>query len=841
MNFKDTHETFLNALIRCDPITTDGKEKLNILKKQGLKANVTPSYFYDNLRVPSIYESDKDGAGNDRKYEDFNDPAEMQTGIFRAYTIEEEQYNDAKEHHRILMDSISGTAHYAPVYLFQGVTGNGKSIEINRIIRKHTFNSESESYSSQYILFDFEKARSSYKRGGIFEVCDDSIIAVFSVSIFSGIMHYIEDLGALRQTVLKNYNEYMKPRCLGSDEEQKVIEKIGELTENAPGKIRELFLALKGVATTGDAKTNNSKSRIKNLLHLLMWVMFCVNPYQQCRIVFDNIETYITLDGYRVQIPNGDIMELYEAVKYAVNDMNLEMEQHYGAETSCFSAFFVVRRTTLGFMDKKFLQQDTEKYKITDDLTGQFQTWEIWEKKRDHLWKGDLETVYAEEEYKTLVDVMDIIMAKKSGTVGKSYQSLIAGLMCYGIRRNGSAQAHAAYMTCIYLCNSIMSKYTMGYARFRGLMDKIAEGAEWSSARYMVRRALIEIQFKWAVRQAGWKDLHIGYVEGKEKRVVISGITENLLSQPLNLPERNSSLVSRILSFLSYHRQGRTYETSFWEKTPSDMFDTVPLYDLVRKILIPPCDESKAEGYKSIKDDEYRSFATTLIALANMDFDLTKRSPYVILNVDNKSFHRSSDAPKTLADLLKRIAWSHETEREEGGEYDSSKYNARITDGGFWFLHLWLHNFSYFSAITCYSIPPLFFLSNRPLIAHVIEAIYDTAKTMCDMYKKDANIFLGEENIKAGRNSLMGLYIRPSRDGEEVTFQQLVRAQHMNHLHNYRDYINHCYQEIGLTEEDKNNIAGPGGLIEQYMEKYNNWSDRFEDENTKEMRVIECF
>ena len=825
MSFRsEEHEKFLSSLILCDPITTKGMEDLKFLKDKGLRRDVTREYFYenDNLRVPSVYEEN-------RLYEDVAASADEQTGIFHEYTFDREQFEKAKSHHSELMRRITSTTLNDPVFIFQGVTENGKSIEINRLIYQHTVNSETGSKDCSFSLLDFEEASSSVERGDKFEAWNDSTTAVSCVIIFEAIIKFVEkNLGTLGQTVCKYYLENVSDKGFGSEAVESIFKKIGEYTSDKPGKIREVFSAIKNVTSIGDAEKT-----ILNLLQVLMWVMFCSNPNRPCRIIFDNIESRIVVDRHSVQIPDKDIEILHKTVKKAVSKMNLDIKNYFVTDVSFFSALFVVRRTTHGLLKRDSLHFATDLATKAEDLTGQFQLWEIWEKKRNVLWKGDLEAQLVDDEYKQLVAVMDIITSKGTNTLGRSYQALIASLMNYGLRRIGYAQAHASFMTCSYLLDSSSSAYTMGYRRFIDLMAN-ADGAEWGATRYMARRALLEIQFKWSASQSTWKFLQIGYVSERCQCEKIPGLSGEIITRPLGLPTSNISMVSRILSFLSCHHSGYDNQSSFWEnKTPDEMFDAVHLYDLIKEILTPSTCRRETFGY-SIPSKDYRAFATVLIALSNMKADETQRSPYVILTVDDNEFHDSENAVETLTDILEQIISSGKADRKANGKFSCGRFNARITEAGFWFLHRWLHSFSYIAAISCYSIPPLFFLNDRNMIHYVLSTVYEKSKEICARYEKEAAAFLGikddgdnsaekkkkEKNSKDGANdnALRFLHLRPSSksDGEQ-TFRNLVKTQHKEHLDLYKDYITKSYLMLGLSEEDRDFIIGD---IIEHIKKY---------------------
>jgi Iap family predicted aminopeptidase len=123
------------------------------------------------------------------------------------------------------------------------------------------------------------------------------------------------------------------------------------------------------------------------------------------------------------------------------------------------------------------------------------------------------------------------------------------------------------------------------------------------------------------------------------------------------------------------------------------------------------------------------------------------------------------------------------------------------------------------AAISCYTIPPLFFLNNYYLIAYVIKTVYEKANEICMRYEKDAFEFL--KNNEFRHNSLMGLYARPSKKkGCEATFRQLVKKQHLHHLDLYRQYLEQCYKAIGLSEKDKIRLVD---VINKYRDNYTRW------------------
>ena len=820
---KYLNESILRDLILCDPITRKGKEALNNL---GLTDLVTPDFFYDKLRIPSIYDEK-------REFKEITVSLPDRDAMFYQYTIDKEQYNTIKEHQQRFITKLSSSDEGDSLFLLLGVAGNGKTIEVNRIIRKKLNSIPIDIREKAYVYIDLEKTKKKVTYGDVFAVPQESPSWSFCASLLIKIMDYIERLDSSSAiTLLNQYNSDLLPFTIGSKEQRNVLMKIGKPIffpsflkkshEKTKSKKREIvFRELN--------KLINNQSpgeSIQNLFEMLMLIMYCACPNETKYIVIDNLEEFIMLDNNKLQIPDEDIALLYRAINDSINSIDEQFSRKSSKLTwKQFKIIILPRRTTLGLLHPQFLQDPTRNTQRVNDITGYFQISDIWAKKKAYLWADRLESMFPGEHNKAIIQIMDIITSGGAGTLGWSYQSLIAPLMSYGIRRNAYAQAHAAIMTYEYLSEKTAKTMTMSIESFLGMMTDVESAP--SSARYMLRRALLEIQFKWPLSQPRWKNLQLGTL-GKQSNK--EGLGVKLAIHEFIFPDENTySLARRILACLSYYSNN---EFNSWKKAPSEMFSTASLYDLVTEVLVNPLDKEK-DNYV-ISDEEYQSFARVLIALGDMDNNSTKSSPYVILNIKDIEFHSADGkSEQRLAQLLKDIVNEGSSSSKNNGKYNICDYGARITDAGVAFLCDWQPSFSFFFALTCYTIPPLFFIKDVRIVKYILNTVYETADKICCKYEEEAEFFcVNTEKISLHE----GHYLPRGKGSEKITFRQRVKKLHIDHLDLYQDYLKRCYRDIGISEEDKEMLIGTStsnGIIMQYKEKYNKWKV---DEG-----AVECF
>jgi hypothetical protein len=532
--------------------------------------------------------------------------------------------------------------------------------------------------------------------------------------------------------------------------------------------------------------------------------MFCSNPRKKHYIVIDNIEEYIKLNQLKVQIADSDIRSLNRIINSVVTNMSnyynrVERELVWRA----FKIIIVLRRTTLGLLDRSRLHAPIRNEQNITDITGYFQLPDIWVKKKKYIWIDRMEKNCSSGENNIIINIVDCIMNDGRQSLGISYQTLIAPLMSYGIRRNAMAQAHASYSTYKMLTNG--DKETIGYDEFEHIMLGKNVG---SSSRYMFRRALVEFQFKWAISSDNhdrWKKLGIGHLtcekdcnyNGKIFRVQEVGYYDNCVT-----------LVRRILTYLSYFSVNDSY-VSGQRKTVADMFMTRSLYDLVSGVMINPIESN------TIDKDDYLQFARVLIALSDMSNEDTKSAPYVILGVNNTEFNESTDE-SVLADILEKIIEAGSEESKQGKKYDCGDYGARINDAGNAFLLDWQASFSFMASLHCFTIPSLFFLKDITAIKYVIETVYNVSDDLCKKYEQEAARFCG---LGVSLNDAKYL---PKQNNQYITFRQRVRDLHIAHLNLYSDYLDKSYKQLGIEEPVMHDLKD--NYIKNYIDKYRVWN-----------------
>lgn len=531
--------------------------------------------------------------------------------------------------------------------------------------------------------------------------------------------------------------------------------------------------------------------------------MFCTRKKQY--IIIDNIEQYIELDDLKIQIPNSDISTLYKSV----NTVVLNMINDFGRIAKdlgwrAFKIVVVLRRTSVGILDSTLLHSPVRTKQNITDVTGYYQIPDIWEKKKKYIWNDKLKDKYQNSQTQNIIEVIDIVMQDNIQAVGIDYQSIIAPLMSYGIRRNARAQAHAAFQTYKILLEQ--DDLTITHDEFKTLISATASNNP--EIRYMFRRALIEIQFKWAISNGSetrWKNLGIGSLK-KAKEVIYFG--QKLTIQNVAYSEeKNVTLMRRILTYLSYFPDENNILVNGKCKTVVDMFSTISLYNLVNGVLFNP------NGDNSVTDKDFLIFAKVLLALSDMSNEDTKSAPYVILGVNDSNFH-SHPSEEVLACLLKKIWAAGPMKSLPGQVYDFGDFGARITDAGYSFLLDWQASFSFIASLHCFTIPPLFFLKNIASIKYVIYKVYWESFKLCELYEREAASFCGNDfTLKTERYLL-------KQNGKFVTFKHRVKELHIKHLTLYKKFIEKNYVKFSMDEEEMIELCG---FINKYINFYKSW------------------
>ncbi len=788
MDNRELNEEAIADIVLCEPITRKGKQAL---KRLGLTtAEISISYFYDNIRVESKYDEDKvyKYDGSDKKYD--------RNCLYYQYTVDAIQFETIQDQLKRFNARFYSDGPNEYPLLMLGVAGNGKSIEINRRIYE-TGKKANVEYDS--ICFDLENVFEKIVYGSTYQCKHKTPLWLFSITLLDGIMQYIQENSLRCPVILQNFYDKIVKKNLADEKQKTLFQNIGNYDIDDKEKETCLFRSLTALLDSEDVIDN-----VKTLLETLMRIMYCLSPDKKHYIVIDNIEQYIKLNDDRIQIPNSDISKLYKAVKTVVSNMIHSfnrIEEDLGWRT--FKIIILLRRTSLGLLDSTLLHSPVKEEQNITDITGHFQVPDIWTSKKKYVWEDFLSSKFSCNKNNDIIKIANIIIKDGSEAVGMDYQSIIAPLMSYGIRRNAKAQAHAVYSTYKLLTNS--DKETINFVEFQNLMD--AAGGDNPHIRYMFRRALIEIQFKWSIsngKHDRWKKLNIGHpAEQKEysengKRFRIEKVEYN--------DDKCVTLMRRILTYLSKFPEEYN-EFVEGQKTVVDMFSTRSLYDLVQGVLTNP----KGELDKSTKT--LLQFSRVLIALSNMSNGDTKSAPYIILGVNDEDFHKNTDE-NILAEILNKILIAGHEQSLPGRKYSCSDFGARITDAGNSFLLDWQASFSLMASIHCFTIPSLFFLKDIISIKYVIKTVYNASCSLCKMYENEAESFCGEQI------SLKQEVYLPKHKDEYFTFRQRVKELHTNHLLLYRDFIEKNYNIMDICERDMINIKS---YINSYIDKYSNW------------------
>lgn len=790
-------ENTIYNILTCDPITRKGKEALGAL---GLSVDeVTPTFFYDKVRVKSQFEKEERGKAIPK----------IEEALYYEYSVDMERFKEAKGrllefNRRFQSDSTNES-----ILLMIGVAGNGKTIEVNRRIREVTSGDSAFECCRAYI--DLEESFEKLTYGVTYHSPDNANpLWLCCINLLDGILHYIKHCNARWNSISTNYNRYIIANNLADDAQKQIFQIISQFTNGNNEIETKLFSSIIGLLTSTDAKKD-----IKTLLEMLMYIMFCSEPERKHYIVFDNIEQYIKLNSSNIQIPNSAISTIYESITETMSNIVHAFDRiRPDLAWKVFKIIIVVRRTSLGLLDPTLLHTAAQARKNVEDFTGHYPLPSIWWERRKYIWTELLINSFDKtEENSRLMELVDRIMKDDDSKVGMNYQSIIAPLMSYGIRRNARAQAHAAYRTFEVLFKN--SDQTIDFTQFDELM-KNAGHANFS-IQYMFRRMLLEWQFKWSISDGNnrrWSELGIGHL-AKQSECRLDGrrvVIENVKYYSDNCV----SLMRRILTCLSYYSDDNPATSQY--KPIVDMFSTISLYHLIRGVLVNPLNEVDLSG------DNFAQFARVLIALSDMSNGDTRSAPFVILNIKNSNFHKNTSA-SVLAELLKKIWNAGETESGDGKEYNKCDYGVRITDAGYAFLLDWQPSFSFMAALYCYTIPSLFFLKDVVSIKYVIKTVYTEANGLCRKYESEADSFCGK-NITIQYKTYL-----PKISGEYVTFRMRVKDLHIKHLILYREYLRINGQTLGIPEKDIKDLCDNFGYINRYIAQYKSWETEGDAKN----------
>lgn len=798
-------EQMLGDIILCDPITRKGR---NSLKNLGLTTNdISPSFFYNYIRVESKFDK------NNEFEEQIN--SQLNT-LYYQYTVDLEQYQEIETRLENFNKRFYSDAQDEYPLLMLGVAGNGKSIEVNRRIREIT-DGETE-FECGRVYLDLEIAFTK-KTYGVTYYCpnSNSSLWLFCIKLLDGIMQYIKSCHLLCPTIFDNFKKIIVKKNLANQEQQTVFENIGNYRDGDNNTETLVFKSLIALLSSQQADKD-----IQILLEILMWVMYCSAPHRKHYIVIDNIEQYIKLNNSKIQIPNSDISIIYKSINDVVMTTVNEFDRiEQDLAWKAFKIVIVLRRTSTGLLDSTLLQAPVKMDSNINDVTGHFSVSAIWKEKKRYVWDRKLKNKFNDQKSRKLIDIIDFMMNDDEHTsIGISYQSIIAPLMSYGIRRNARSQAHSAYKTYEILSNG--DEKSLNYEEYIELISAI--NYDNTTIRYMIRRALLELQFKWGIsnkNQNRWRNLGIGHLTGKKtiryhnQKIVIEEVSY--------YNEMFVTLARRILTYLSAFPDVNNITENGKRKSVVDMFSTISIYDLINGIFTNP------KGDNKISDNDYVELARVLISLSDMSNADTRSAPYIILGINDARFHANA-CPDVLADILREIFQAGETYSLPDRKYNYNDFGVRITDAGYSFMLDWQASFSFMASLHCFTIPPLFFLKHILSIKYVIETVYNESNKLCEMYEAEALRFCGNsKNITLKREKYL-----PRHNDKILTFRQRTKELHINHLILYRTFIENNYTILKISDKDMRELTDHNiGFISYYIKLYESWST--------EEGAIECF
>ena len=782
-------EQDLRDIVLCDPITRGGKEALSRLKLSDI---IDESYFYQNLHITSKYDEEK--TFENEATDDFID----RHCLYYKYTSTKAQFESIQNRLKQFNSRFYSNSPNEYPLLMLGVAGNGKSVEVNW--RIFDMNSK-QKFKYKSLYFDLESGFTKKTHGVTFECPNKTPTWLFCIKLLEGIFQFIRKNKSLSATIFNNYKNTISKFNFANVKQSSVfnsIKKYGAKNNETP-----LFRSLINLIDKNDVYRS-----IRNLLEILMWIQYCSEPNQKHYVIFDNIEQYILLNKSNIQIFDSDLSIIYKAIDEVVTNLTSDFNEiKVNLGWTNFKIIIVLRRTSLGLLDPALLQAPVKGVKNATDITGHFLVSDIWAKKKKHIWDGHMKSLYNSDENESIIEILDILMTDGKQTLGTNYQSLIAPLMSYGIRRNANSQIHSAYMT--YKMLSDENKETINYKEFKQLLS--IASFDNNAIRYMFRRSLIEFQFKWSISTTSkerWKKLNIGHLTD-EKRISFEGNTIKIE----NVDYENKhyvTLLRRVLSFLSSYAEDDNLNNDI-NKSVDDMFSTLSLFDLIKGVLINPT------GKNVIKDEDYLQLSKVLISLSNMSFSETRCAPYIILSINDTNFH-STPNEITLKKLLIDIYAAGPDKSSPGQEFNCSQFGVRLTEAGYSFLLDWQSSFSFIASLHCFTIPPLFFLKDISSIKYVIQKVYNASYKLCEMYENEAASFCGDEvTLKKGTYLL-------NHNDRFVTFKERVKELHINHLNLYRNFIERNYKILNISSNDKDKLTSKSsGYISKYIGLYENW------------------
>lgn len=806
---KKLDEQDLGNIILCEPVTSRGIKALQELE---ILDKVDEAYFFDNLYIPSkYYEKQIPIIKEDQSY-DNSDEEYLNYTYSEADDMFNERKNNLEAFDKKFTDDVMD---HSPLYII-GTTGVGKSIEANSKIRNPK--RDNVIIPSNSIIYDFGESYNELVHGVLFRLTKEeknNASWLICINLLEELYTFIDKNSKEVSTIAENFKKYFMNNNKTESKEEDIFDSIKEYKPDDPDKGKTMFENMIKLVDKEDVNQS-----IEDILKVTMNIMHCLNPKNKNYIVFDNLESHIELNDKYIFIHSSALTNLCTSAQTVMNNIAKDyqsIKEEKEAAWKAFKIIIVMRRTTERIVEK-IKEHDTTKYNdIGYDYTGHFGIWRIWEKKEKFIWEKHLKEKYETNQTSVLIWILNNMMNDNpSAAKGTSYQELISPLMNMGIRRNGRAQAHAA-MEVYNILTSNNSCY-INYDTYKNLLEQ--RRAESSEIRYMYRRALLEIQYKWMISSEVARQRFENLLLGKLAKSRETGIKdkngEKISKRYVewdyyNINKSNNTLVRRVLSYLSNFKDNKTHtDKNTEDKYGTMMFATITVFELMKCVFLNPSESTK----KTLNyNDHFLPLAKVLTSLGSMYHKATKAAPFIILDISDPRIN-SDDIENQIADILREI-WDNGPEGKNSNKNgdNEKRYEVRLTEAGHVFLCDIQPSFSFFATLYCIDEIPLFFLTDPVRIKLVINTIYESAEKLCKSYEHAAKNFCTEDNTLRQGNYL------PKQNNEYVTYKQRVKDLHSHHLNHYIDYIGKNADFLGLTEK-KNELIDE---IRETINKYNKW------------------
>lgn len=805
---KELNIKTLENIILCDPITSRGIEALDDLNDSTLKDALDKKYFFLNLHVDPKYKSNS-------AYAPIKDDKRL---LYPHYAITEINFKRNKDKLNTFNENFTSDSKNKSPLIITGTAGIGKSIEINhKIYESNNINTYCVYCNMENSPTDFDHILPPYRVTDSHNVLELCVILLLHL-LYDEVEKTISKNPQNKQTIFDNFKEYFVNKNIYNPYEYNFF--------NAIQKINLVNRSLMGnfVKSLGDIKDQNSPEiAIDMLLSLIMKFIYCSNPCNKNYIIFDNIENYIKLHSKRyVYVPNQFLDQIYDIISQRITNSELNYDKICkGQIWKSFKIVIVMRRTTTDQLveNQQYLARSKEN---ENDYSGYFEIWDIWAKKKEHVWNKFLKSNYINESSSEIINILDTMMKDNPDTDkrGITYQARISPLMNMGIRRNAGVQAYTAINVYEILNKNYKSYITKN--QYAMLIQKT------DITKYIFRMALMEIHHKWMITceesQTRFKNLLIG-----ELHPALDVKTEdapNALNEKGEVLHDKSSLPIKIRNVIKNNTNTATYVRrilSFLSRSPepeTNMYRTISLFEIMKTIFINHANENKAPVTNDIDPKtDFLPLATVLLSLGDMLHKDTKCGPFIILEVNDQRII-SNEPEKNLAKILSEIWDAKESGSvDKDGLYRSSKFGARITDAGVVFLKDIQPSFSFFAALYCSEEVPLFFLTDIARIKLVIQKVYDSANNLCTVYEETAIGFCGKSTIDYPDTKYLYEF---SYEGNIYysTFRRHVKQMHYQYLEDYKKYIEDNKRILLFSESETNALYSH---IETYKNKYNGW------------------